>query len=111
QYLASISEAQQQIGEAELQLVANETTRADQIATQLDQVRAELNGLEEKLTASRDVLRRTVVVAPVSGTIVNLKFKTEGGVIQPGVPILDIVPAEEKLLIDARISPMEIDVV
>jgi HlyD family secretion protein/epimerase transport system membrane fusion protein len=111
QYEASISEAQQQIGEAELQLLANEAARADQIATQLDQVQAELNALEEKLMASRDVLNRTVITAPVSGTIVNLKFKTVSGVIQPGVPILDIVPADEKLLIEARIAPTDIDVV
>jgi hypothetical protein len=111
QYQAAISEAQQQIGEAELQLVANQTARDDQVATQLDQVQAELNAIEEKLLASKDVLNRTVVAAPVNGIIVNLKFKTESGVIQPGVPIMDIVPAEDRLLIDARISPMDIDVV
>jgi HlyD family secretion protein/epimerase transport system membrane fusion protein len=111
QYEAAISEAQQQIGEAELQMVANDAARADQIATQLDQVQAELNGIDEKLLASRDILRRTVIAAPVGGTVVNLKFKTVSGVIQPGVPILDIVPAEEKLIIEARISPIDIDVV
>jgi HlyD family secretion protein len=111
QYEAAISEAHQQIGEAELQLLANDAARADQIATQLDQVQAELNALEEKLSASRDVLNRTTITAPVGGTIVNLKFKTVSGVIQPGVPILDIVPAEDKLLIEARISPTDIDVV
>ena len=93
-------------------MIANDASaRADQIATQIDQVRAELNALEEKLLASRDVLSRTTIIAPVSGTIVNLKFKTVSGVIQPGVPILDIVPDDEKLLIEARIAPMDIDVV
>ena len=65
QYEAAISEAHQQIGEAELQLLANDAVRADQIATQLDQVQAELNALEEKLSASRDVLNRTTIAAPV----------------------------------------------
>jgi HlyD family secretion protein len=111
QYHAAISEARQQIGEAELQILANETARIDQVATQLDQVNAELNALEEKIIASRDVLTRTVITAPVSGIIVSLKFKTEGGVIQPGAPILDIVPTDELLMIDARVSPMDIDVV
>lgn len=111
QYEAAISEAQQQIGEAELQIVSNDTERADQVATQLDQVQTEINELEEKLLASRDVLQRTVVTAPVPGIIVNLKFKTVSGVIQPGAPILDIVPADEKLLIDAHVAPMDIDVV
>lgn len=111
QYRAAISEARQQIGEAELQILGNDTARDDQIATQLDQVNAELDAIEEKIVASRDVLKRTVITAPVSGIVVNMKFKTESGVIQPGAPILDIVPADEKLLIDARISPMDIDVV
>lgn len=111
QYKAAIAEAEQQIGEAELQLEANEAGRADQIATQLDQVQAELNAIEEKLIASKDILKRTVVTAPINGIVVNLKFKTESGVIQPGAPILDIVPGDERLLIDARISPMDIDVV
>lgn len=111
QYGAAILEATQQIGEAEAQILANETARADQNATQLDQVRTDLSALLEKLTASRDVLKRTVITAPVSGTVVGLKFKTEGGVIQPGVPVLDIVPSEEMLMIDAKVSPVDIDVV
>ncbi|MGI9520082.1 MAG: HlyD family type I secretion periplasmic adaptor subunit [Hyphomicrobiaceae bacterium] len=111
QFQASISQAQQQIGEAELQLVANQAERANQIATQLDETRTELGSLKEKLRASKDILNRTVIEAPVSGTVVDLQFKTISGVVQPGVPILDIVPAEEKLMIDAHVSPMDIDVV
>lgn len=111
QYEAAISEATQQIGEAELQIVANDTERADEVATHLDQLQTELNAIEEKLVASRDVLNRTVIPAPVGGIIVDLKFKTEGGVIQPGAQILDIVPANEKLVIDAHVSPMDIDIV
>jgi HlyD family secretion protein len=111
QYEAAISEARQQIGEAELQMVANDAARADQIATQLDQVQAELNGIDEKLLATRDILSRTVITAPLDGTVVNLKFKTVSGVIQPGVPILDIVPSDEKLIIEARVSPTDVDIV
>jgi HlyD family secretion protein len=51
------------------------------------------------------------VMAPVSGTVLNLRFKTEGGVVQRGEPILDIVPSDDILLIDARVSPVDIDVV
>jgi membrane fusion protein, type I secretion system len=51
------------------------------------------------------------VTAPVSGTVVGLRFKTEGGVVQRGDPIMDIVPSEDALLIDARISPNDVDVV
>ena len=47
----------------------------------------------------------------MSGTVVSLSFKTAGGVIQPGQRILDIVPADDDLLIDARVAPIDIDVV
>jgi HlyD family secretion protein/epimerase transport system membrane fusion protein len=111
EFIASIAAAKQKIGETELQLMAIDAERADDIATKLDQVRAELATVRERLFASEDILKRTVVTAPVAGTVVNLRFKTEGGVVQRGEPILDIVPADDALLIDARVAPNDIDVV
>ena len=111
EYIAAIAKAREQISEAEMQSLTLDAERADQIATQLDQVRTELASTEEKLRSSEDILARTVIPAPVSGTVVNLRFKTEGGVVQRGEPILDIVPADDVLLIDARVSPTDIDVV
>jgi HlyD family secretion protein/epimerase transport system membrane fusion protein len=111
EYLGNISRVKQQIGETRNQLLALDAERADQIATQLDQARVDLATTTERLHASKDVLNRTIVPAPVSGTVVNLRIKTEGGVIQRGEPILDIVPAEEVLLLDARVSPADIDAV
>jgi HlyD family secretion protein len=111
EYLGTIARTRQVIGEAEMQILSLDAERLDKIAEQLDKVRVELAGVTERLEASRDVLTRTVVTAPISGTVVNLRFRTVEGVIRPGDPILDIVPDEEKLLIDARVSPTDIDVV
>jgi HlyD family secretion protein len=111
EYVATISRTRQQIGETELQLLALDAERADQIAAQLDQTRSKLSEVDQRLHASRDVLNRTVVTAPASGTVVGLRFKTEGGVVQRGEPIMDIVPSEDTLLIDSRISTNDIDVV
>ena len=111
EYLAAVARAEEQIGEAELQLVALRAERMEQIASQLDQVRAKLAEVDQKLQASRDVLERTIVRAPVAGIVLNLKFKTEGGVVMRGEPIMDIVPLDDTLLIDARVSPNDIDVV
>ncbi len=111
EYLGTIARVKQQIGETQTQLISLDAQRADQVSAQIDQVRLDLSVARERLTSSRDVLRRTIVTAPVSGTIVNMRFKTEGGVVQKGEPILEIVPVEDKLLIDARISPNDIDVV
>jgi HlyD family secretion protein len=111
EYRASIAQAEEQIGQTEMELIALDAVRADEIAGELDKVRGELGKVREPLTASEDKLKRTIVTAPVSGTIVDLHFKTRGGVIRPGDPILDIVPVEEELLIDARVAPTDIDVV
>jgi HlyD family secretion protein/epimerase transport system membrane fusion protein len=94
-----------------MQILSLEADRSDKVAEQLDKVRSELAGVSERLQASRDVLARTVVTVPISGTVVNLRFKTVEGVIRAGDAILDIVLDEEKLLIDARVSPTDIDVV
>ena len=63
------------------------------------------------MSASRDVLTRTVLEAPLSGTVFNLQAKTEGGVIRPGEAIMDIVPDGDDLLVDARVPLTDIDVV
>lgn len=111
EYLAEIASAKQQIGESEMQILALDAERADQIAVQSDEVRNNLAAVKERLFASRDTLKRTMVTAPVSGTILNLRYKTEGGVVHPGEPILDIVPSDDTLVIEARVSPVDIDVV
>ena len=111
EFAAARARAQEQIGETELQLVALEAERTEQIAAQLEQVRAKLVEAEQKLQASRDVLNRTAIKSPVAGTVHNLKFKTVGGVVLRGEPIMDVVPLNEMLLIDARVSPNDIDVV
>ncbi|MGE3481412.1 MAG: HlyD family type I secretion periplasmic adaptor subunit [Gammaproteobacteria bacterium] len=111
QYQAAIAEGKQKITETELQLVGLDTDRADEIAAELDKVREEWGKVREQLRTTEDTLRRTVIVAPVSGTVVNLRFKTKGGIIQSGEPVLDIVPDKDELVIDAHVSPNDIDVV
>lgn len=106
--VSSIARARQQIGETELQIVDLDIERMNQIATEMTKVRTDLVAVEERLQASEDVLKRTAIVAPVDGTVVQLRFHTAGGVIAPGAPILDIVPLQEELLIDAHVSPNDI---
>ncbi len=65
--------------------------------------------LSSGVKESQDRLARTTIVAPVSGTVMDLRYKTTGGVIRPGEPVLNIVPAKEKLVIDVRVSPKDVD--
>jgi HlyD family secretion protein/epimerase transport system membrane fusion protein len=110
-YLGSIAEIKQKMGELATQRISLEADYAEQISTDLEDVRTKYADVSERLHASEDILARTVVTAPVSGKVANLRFKSIGGVISSGEPILEIVPTEEQLLIDARISPSDIDVV
>jgi HlyD family type I secretion membrane fusion protein len=64
---------------------------------------------EEELAAADDTLRRTEIAAPVAGTVLDLRFATTGGVIGPGEPVLDLVPLADRLIIEARVRPTDID--
>jgi HlyD family secretion protein/epimerase transport system membrane fusion protein len=111
EYEAEIARGRQQIGEARLQILAVDAERADQIAGDFEKVRGELADVNEKLLASADVVRRTVVAAPVDGTVVDIKFKTLGGVVQRGEPILSIVPEGDELIVEARLTPVDVKAV
>lgn len=75
---------------------------------ELNEVSAELSRVKESINALGDRVKRTVVRSPVSGTIQQLFVNTKGGVIQPGKDIVEIVPLEDQLLIEAKIHPKDI---
>lgn len=72
-------------------------------------MQAELYDVAQRLVATRDKVARTVIIAPANGRVLGLSVHNVGGVISPGKPILDIVPQQEELIIDAQVSPMDID--
>jgi HlyD family secretion protein len=111
EYIAAIAQARQQIGQAEIQLLALDAERMQEVSQRATVVRTELGNIEQTLAAGRDILDRTVITAPIAGIVNNLRFRTQGGVIRPGEPILDIVPTEEKLVIDVLVNPTDIDLV
>lgn len=75
---------------------------------ELNKAKGELEALEETELADKDKLARTTVRSPVKGIIKQIKVNTIGGVIQPGMNILEIVPFNDTLLIEARIKPADI---
>lgn len=74
----------------------------------LNDVQDKLSALTESSVGLEDKVKRTVVTSPVSGTVKTLHINTVGGVIQPGMDIIEIVPSEDKLLIEAKIAPQDI---
>ncbi len=108
---ARIARAKQSIGEAHLRITELRANRISEVVQQLRDAQAELFDLAERLNAAEDVLRRTEIRALLDGTIVGLQVHTPGGVISPGQPLMDIVPSGERLVIEAQVNPIDIDVV
>ena len=76
---------------------------------ELDSVRGEISELQERVIVATDILARTELVAPASGSVQNLQVHTLGSVVRPGDVLMEIVPKDEQLIITARVSPVDID--
>lgn len=76
--------------------------------TQLNDVEVELEGLTAAATALEDRLDRTAVRSPVHGTVKQVFVTTVGGAVQPGMDLVEIVPLEDTLLVEAQIKPSDI---
>jgi HlyD family secretion protein len=108
---ATIARARQKIQETALAILQVRTEFQDLLAKEVVRVNSELAQLEEAMATSEDVFERTEIRAPVAGTVLNLNATTVGGIIRPGEPILDLVPSDDALLIEAQLSPNDIDIV
>ena len=106
---ARIEQVRQGIGETEMQIIAAKDDFRDKQAQELDTVRSRSAEIEQSYKTAQDVLERQEVRAPVTGTIVDLKYHTNGGVVGPAQPIMEIVPLGDRMMIEARISPLDID--
>ncbi len=105
---ANIAKAETGIGEAELQIVQVEQEFREHAVTELRDVEKQLSDLTERLVVARDILQRIDIVAPQSGFVQKLSVHTIGGVVRGGEPLLEVVPVEKELLIEAQISPLDI---
>jgi adhesin transport system membrane fusion protein len=104
----TIPKAQSKLQEAELELRENQLVFFNKAKTELNEVLAELEDLTASAIAIEDRLRRTNVLSPVTGTINRLLVNTVGGVIQPGMDLVEIVPLEDTLVVEAKIKPADI---
>ena len=94
--------------EAEQRIVEMKATTKTDSSDELNKTRGELKSISQSLFAGQDRVTRTAVTSPVRGTVKDLKINTVGGVIQPGEDIMEIVPLDDTLLVEARIRPADI---
>lgn len=77
--------------------------------TEMQAVQAELESVREQMRKARNVMARTEVLAPVTGTVVRLYYHTAGGVIETGLPIAEILPDDAPLIIETLVLRSDID--
>jgi HlyD family secretion protein len=106
---SDVARTQGVIAEAQLKLAQSEKERIQNVVDELRKVQAQLAELEETRKAQADKLDRVEIRAPRSGRVHALAAHTEGGVIQPGSAILQVIPEDERLIVEAQIPPQEID--
>lgn len=98
-----------QISEIELQIIAIDQTKQSDAQKELREVEARMAELAERRIAAEDQLRRVDLKAPISGVVHELAVHTVGGVVSAGEQVMQIVPNEDRLTIEVRISPADID--
>ncbi len=104
----AIPRLEQAIAEARSKMAASMAKFRSDASSDLNLARAELAGTSATSVAAEDRLARTEVRAPVTGFIKQIKVATVGGVIQPGMELMEIVPLEDNLLVETKIRPADI---
>ncbi len=105
---AQIARLQSSIAEASRKVQELEIVFRNQMRNELGETVAQLNSLSEGSTALSDRVQHANIKSPVKGTVKRLLVTTVGGVLQPGKEIVEIVPTEDDLLLETRISPRDI---
>jgi HlyD family type I secretion membrane fusion protein len=106
---ANLSRARQKASELELRIITAQNTYKQQAVDDLKESTARMFDLEEKLRPSKDAAERQHVVAPIDGEVVGLRVFTAGAVVGPRDVLMEIVPAEKTLIVEARIRPEDIN--
>jgi adhesin transport system membrane fusion protein len=100
----AIPRAEAALREAETRVNERTSTFRSEAADELSRRRAELASIQEQLPAGADRVTRTEVRSPLRGTVKEIKIRTIGGVIRPGEELMEVVPIEDTLLVEAKIK-------
>jgi HlyD family secretion protein len=109
EFASKESEAQQAIAQAQLEMISTTNTRHSDASKDLQDAQAQIADVSERLRGAMDTLQHKDVLAPEAGAITNIKFFTPGSSIAAGQPILDIVPQDDRMLVEANVRPEDIE--
>ena len=106
---AELSKARQRMAELELRILSMRNTYTQSAADELKETSSRIFDLEERIRPSRDASERQRILAPIAGEVVGLRVFSAGGVIGPREVLMEIVPDDKRLIIEARIRPEDIN--
>jgi adhesin transport system membrane fusion protein len=106
--ITQISRAQAAIAEASRKIQEVELNTRNTARKEYSETMAKLNGLIESSTGLEDRVTQSTIRSPVKGTVKRLLVNTVGGVVQPGRDIVEVVPSEDQLLLEAKVLPKDI---
>ena len=104
QYQAQEAQTREQIVQAEAEILALALNRQQDIARDQQEAQALLADAEQRLRGALDILSRREVLAPEPGTVTDIRFFTQGSSIGAGQPILDLVPLDDRIVVEARVA-------
>lgn len=108
---ASIAKLHRSIVDQDIELSRSENDRITALLGELHQTQIVVENKTQELTTLRDRRMRSIIRAPVSGRVLGLKVHTLGAVVTPGSTLMDIVPDDDRLIIEAKVLPSDIDLV
>jgi HlyD family type I secretion membrane fusion protein len=106
---ADKARAEKSIGETELQMRQLRQQVFQDASKELSDVETQTADLRQRFAVAQDQARRINITAPMSGVVQNLRVFTNGAVIRPGDPLVEIAPDHGEMIIEARISPNDVD--
>ncbi len=106
--MGRIADSNERVARAEQQVTQIRSAAIQKSVEELRETEGELDDIQEQIRAAQDILKRTEIRSPVRGVIVKLHQHTNGGVVAPGAVILEILPVNDALLIEARVAPNDI---
>jgi HlyD family type I secretion membrane fusion protein len=109
EHRADLARSRQKASELELRIITAQNTYKQTAVDELKDATAHIFDLEERLRPSRDAAQRQQVLAPIGGEIVGLKVFTAGAVVGPRDVLMEVVPADKTLIVEARIRPEDIN--
>jgi len=109
EHRAELSKTQQRASELELRVLAQRNQYVQSAADELKEISTRLFDLEERLRPSKDAAERQRIVSPIAGEVVGLRVFSSGAVVGPREVLMEIVPEDKTLIVEARIRPEDIN--